>query len=117
MDRRARRRALGRREGRPRRADEDPRREWGPFGIRVNAVAPGFVPTEAASANILSDPVAQQRMLSSIPLGRFGERAEIAGAVAWLLSDQASYCTGAVLTVDGGRSLGPAMHGVAKAAS
>jgi len=51
-------------------------------------------------------------MLATIPLGRFAEVDEIAAAAAWLLSEQAAYCTGAVLTVDGGRSLGVGMHGV-----
>lgn len=87
-------------------------REWGPLGIRVNALAPGFVPTEGAQANILSDPEAEARMLAMIPLGRFAAVDEIAAAAAWLLSEQASYCTGAVLTVDGGRSLGVGMYGV-----
>ncbi len=75
-------------------------REWGPHGVRVNALAPGFVATESARANILSDPLAEERMRSLIPLDRFAE------------GDEASYCTGAMLTVDGGRSLGVAMHGV-----
>ncbi len=87
-------------------------REWGPLGIRVNALAPGFVPTDGAQANILSDAEAEARMLATIPLGRFARPEEIADAAAWLLSEHASYCTGAVLTVDGGRSLGVGMHGV-----
>jgi NAD(P)-dependent dehydrogenase (short-subunit alcohol dehydrogenase family) len=87
-------------------------REWASHRIRVNALAPGFVPTESARANILSDPDAEEEMRTLVPLGRFGEEDEIAAAAAWLLSDEASYCTGAVLTVDGGRSLGVAMHRV-----
>ncbi|MEV0965568.1 MULTISPECIES: SDR family oxidoreductase [unclassified Streptomyces] len=83
-------------------------REWGPHGIRVNALAPGFVPTESATANILSDDEARQRMLDMIPLGRFAEAEEIADATAHLLG--APYTTGTVLTVDGGRSLGVSMH-------
>lgn len=85
-------------------------REWGPRGIRVNALAPGFVPTEAAMAQLLSDEGAQQRMRDSIALGRFGDPDEIARAAGFLLSDDASYVTGAVLAVDGGRSLGPQLH-------
>ncbi len=80
----------------------------------MNALAPGFVPTDGAQSNILSDPEAQARMLATIPLGRFAAVDEIAAAAAWLLSEQASYCTGAVLTVDGGRSLGVGMHGVVR---
>jgi len=85
-------------------------REWGQHGIRVNAVAPGFVPTESATAHILSSPGAADRMLELIPLARFGRTEDIADAVTFLMSDQASYVTGSVLTVDGGRSLGPSMH-------
>ena len=51
-------------------------------------------------------------MRGAIPLGRFGEASEIADVVAFLLSDAASYMTGSVVAVDGGRSLGPALHGV-----
>jgi 2,4-dienoyl-CoA reductase (NADPH2) len=58
-------------------------REWGPHGIRVNAVARGFVPTEQATAAILSTSDAQDRMRGTIALGRFGEAEEIAGVVAF----------------------------------
>ena len=85
-------------------------REWGPHRIRVNALAPGFVPTEQATSNILASARAQERMRSTIPLGRFAEADEIADTVAFLLSEHASYITGSVVTVDGGRSLGLAMH-------
>jgi NAD(P)-dependent dehydrogenase (short-subunit alcohol dehydrogenase family) len=85
-------------------------REWAPHGIRVNAIAPGFVPTEAAVSGLVPDAAAAERMLGHIPLGRFASPEEIAQPAAFLLSDAAAYITGAVLTVDGGRSLGAALH-------
>ncbi|MGB3483839.1 MAG: SDR family oxidoreductase [Mycobacterium sp.] len=85
-------------------------REWGPHDIRVNALAPGFVPTDNAVAGILSDPGAQERMLDLIPLGRFGSTQEIADVAAFLLGDESRYVTGAVFAADGGRSLGVPMH-------
>jgi len=90
-------------------------REWGEHNIRVNAVAPGFVPTDNAKAQILSSPGAAEHMLGLIPLARFGDSAEIADAVSFLMGDQSSYITGTVLTVDGGRSLGVSMHSAAAA--
>ncbi|MDH6198187.1 NAD(P)-dependent dehydrogenase (short-subunit alcohol dehydrogenase family) [Mycobacterium frederiksbergense] len=85
-------------------------REWGPENIRVNALAPGFVPTDNAVAGILSSPAAQERMLDLIPLGRFGSAAEIADVAAFLLGEESRYVTGAVFAADGGRSLGISMH-------
>ena len=85
-------------------------REWGPDNIRVNALAPGFVPTDNAIAGILSDQPAQERMLDLIPLGRFGSTQEIADVAAFLLGDASRYVTGAVFAADGGRSLGVSMH-------
>lgn len=76
-------------------------REWGPRGVRVNAVAPGWIETN------LSEPLLQredfsERTLAEIPLGRWGQPDEIAEAAVFLLSPQASYITGECLTVDGG---------------
>jgi len=88
-------------------------REWGEHGIRVNAVAPGFVPTDNAKAQILSSPGAAEHMLGLIPLARFAASTEIADAVNFLMGERSSYVTGTVLTVDGGRSLGQSMHGAA----
>ncbi|WP_455361435.1 SDR family oxidoreductase [Streptomyces sp. SYSU K21746] len=76
-------------------------KELGPDGIRVNAVAPGVVHTEMHAA--MGDPDRPAKAAAQIPLGRAGEPAEIAGAIAWLLSADASYTTGAVLRVSGGR--------------
>jgi NAD(P)-dependent dehydrogenase (short-subunit alcohol dehydrogenase family) len=68
--------------------------------IRVNAVAPGFIRTGIHAA--AGDPGRADRVASRIPLGRAGEPAEIAPAIAWLLSAEASYVTGAVLRIAGG---------------
>ena len=74
-------------------------KEVGSRGITVNAVAPGFVETDMTDA--LGDEV-REAALPSISLGRFGTPAEIAAAVGYLASDDASYITGHVLVVDGG---------------
>ncbi|MST34344.1 SDR family oxidoreductase, partial [Acidimicrobiaceae bacterium USS-CC1] len=75
--------------------------EWGPAAIRVNAVAPGVVDA-GMNAPILADPAVREARRSKVPLGRLGTAGDIAAAVAWLLSDQASYVTGQNLLVDGG---------------
>ncbi|MBP6765004.1 MAG: SDR family oxidoreductase [Rubrivivax sp.] len=72
-------------------------------GIRVNAVAPGTIATELARSAVLTSDEARTRILSRTPMKRLGEPAEIADAVAYLLSDAASYVTGEILVVDGGR--------------
>ncbi|MFF3500778.1 SDR family NAD(P)-dependent oxidoreductase [Streptomyces sp. NPDC003247] len=76
-------------------------KELGPDGIRVNAVAPGVIDTEIHAA--MGDPERPRRAAASIPLRRPGQAEEIAAAVAWLMSPEASYTTGAVLRVAGGR--------------
>jgi NAD(P)-dependent dehydrogenase (short-subunit alcohol dehydrogenase family) len=72
-------------------------------GIRVNAVAPGTIATELARSAVLTSDEAKARILSRTPMKRLGEPSEIADVVAYLLSDAASYVTGEIVVVDGGR--------------
>ena len=72
-------------------------------GIRVNAVAPGTIATELASKAVLTSEEAKARILSRTPMKRLGEPSEIADTVAYLASDAASYITGEIVVVDGGR--------------
>ena len=72
-------------------------------GVRVNAVAPGTIATELARSAVLTSDEARRRILSRTPMKRLGEPAEIAEVVAFLLSDAASYMTGEIVVVDGGR--------------
>ncbi len=73
--------------------------EMGSRNVTVNAVAPGFINTDM-TASLPED--LKTKILSSIPLGRFGQPEDIAEAVAFLASDKASYITGAVLDINGG---------------
>ena len=72
-------------------------------GIRVNAVAPGTIATELARQAVLGSDEAKARILSRTPLKRLGEPAEIAAVCAFLVSSAASYMTGEIVYVDGGR--------------
>lgn len=75
--------------------------EWGPHGVRVNCVAPGRTLT-AMNRHLLSEPEQFAHAVQRIPLGRFGEPADIAHAMVYLASDAAAYVTGHTLVVDGG---------------
>ena len=81
--------------------------EWGPRGVRVNAVAPGVMLTEGASTNLeFADAEAQERIRRAIPLRRFADLDEVAGGVAYLCSSDAGYINGECLVMDGGAWLG-----------
>ena len=77
--------------------------ELGPVGVRVNAITPGPVPTPGARAVV--DDAGYEVRRRKTPLGRLGTELDIANAIAFLMSDEADFVTGAVLSVDGGCSL------------
>jgi glucose 1-dehydrogenase len=79
--------------------------DLGQHGIRVNSVLPGIIRTRLGEP-LIEDPVAGPEYLKRVALGRFGEPVEIANAVLFLASDEASYVTGEGLVVDGGATLG-----------
>jgi NAD(P)-dependent dehydrogenase (short-subunit alcohol dehydrogenase family) len=72
-------------------------------GIRVNAVAPGTIATELAARAVLTSEEAKAKIMMRTPMKRLGEPSEIADVVAFLASDAASYITGEIVVVDGGR--------------
>lgn len=79
--------------------------EWGHAGIRLNAIAPGPIPTEGAFSRLMAGEEAQRNALGRIPLARFGAKEEIANLAIFLLSDLCPYQTGDCVTMDGGEWL------------
>jgi len=79
--------------------------EWGNRGIRMNAIAPGPVPTEGAFSRLLPRPEFEDLAKKRIPLGRFGTLEEFANLATFLISDASSYINGDVVTMDGGEWL------------
>ncbi|MFB6247838.1 MAG: SDR family oxidoreductase [Salinibacter sp.] len=79
--------------------------EWGPDGIRLNALAPGPFPTEGAWERLMPSEEMEQRMRERIPARRFGDPEELADLAAILLSDLSGYMNGEVVTIDGGEAL------------
>lgn len=76
-------------------------REVAPEGIRVNGVRPGLIETDIHALG--GEPGRVARLASGVPLGRGGQAEEVAAAIVWLLSDEASYVTGSIVDVSGGR--------------
>jgi NAD(P)-dependent dehydrogenase (short-subunit alcohol dehydrogenase family) len=79
--------------------------EWAHYKVRINAIAPGPVPTEGAFSRLLPDPSLEEMARNRVPLKRFGTPDEIADAAVYLMSPGAGYVTGDCLTVDGGEWL------------
>ena len=77
--------------------------EWGRYGIRVNALAPGFFRTKLASG--LIDQIGEDQMTAPVPLGRLGDDDDLKGAAVLLASDAGKHITGQYLAVDGGVSI------------
>jgi NAD(P)-dependent dehydrogenase (short-subunit alcohol dehydrogenase family) len=75
--------------------------EWAPYGILVNALAPGYIETDL-TRGLRENPKRMESMLRQIPLGRLGTPDDIVGAAIYLASDAASYVTGSILDIDGG---------------
>jgi NAD(P)-dependent dehydrogenase (short-subunit alcohol dehydrogenase family) len=84
--------------------------EWGRVGIRVNAVAPGYIETPMMLSGFDTGALDRDRLLSRTPLMRFGRADEIAAAVGFLVSNDATFVTGVVLEVDGGITIDGTFH-------
>lgn len=80
--------------------------EWSPSGVRVNAIAPGWIETDITRGAVLNDPARLQRIVQRTPMGRMGQPDDVAGAAVFLCSPAAKFITGVVLPVDGGVSIG-----------
>jgi len=78
--------------------------EWGKYGIRLNAIAPGPFPTEGAWSRLMPTPEIQALFEKQIPLGRVGERTELANLASYLISDAAAFITGDLIAIDGGET-------------
>ncbi|MGI4885703.1 MAG: SDR family NAD(P)-dependent oxidoreductase [Janthinobacterium lividum] len=80
--------------------------EFSAHGVRVNAIAPGFIETEMSRTAMNNDPDRRDRAMRRTPMGKFGQPADIGHAAVFLASEGARYITGASLPVDGGNSIG-----------
>lgn len=80
--------------------------ELSPLGIRVNAIAPGFIYSDMTAKALDSDPERKARVFARTPMGRMGQPEDIGAAAAYLASDAARFVTGVVLRIDGGNAIG-----------
>lgn len=79
--------------------------EWGKYGIRLNAIAPGPFPTEGAWTRLMPTPEIEELFAKRIPLKRMGDHLELANLASYLVSDGAGFITGDVITIDGGETV------------
>ena len=79
--------------------------EWGPKGIRLNAIAPGPFPTEGMTKRLAPTEALERKMIGAIPMRRVGNLPELANLAAFLMSDEVGYVTGEVIAIDGGQWL------------
>lgn len=82
--------------------------EWGPAGVRVNAISPGPIAETEGMTRLAASAEAEAALKARIPLGDYGTKRDIADMALFLASDNAAYITGAIFDVDGGSSLGDA---------
>lgn len=80
--------------------------ELAPKGIRINAIAPGFIETDMTAKALNSDSERKQKAMDRTPMGYMGHPADVANAAYYLANDESGYVTGVVLPVDGGNSIG-----------
>jgi gluconate 5-dehydrogenase len=80
--------------------------EFSPHGVRVNAIAPGWIETEMSRKALAGDPTRRDKILSRTPMGKLGQPADIGWAAVYLTSAAAEFVTGVILPVDGGISIG-----------
>jgi gluconate 5-dehydrogenase len=80
--------------------------EWGPDGLRVNAIAPGWIASDMLDQALSGDPERKVKILGRTPLKKFGEPEDIGWAAVYLCSPAAKFVTGVVLPVDGGAAIG-----------
>jgi gluconate 5-dehydrogenase len=80
--------------------------EWGAAGIRVNAIAPGWIQSDMTTKALGNDPTRQAKIIGRTPLERLGEAEDIGWAAVYLCSPAGKFVTGAVLPVDGGAAMG-----------